>query len=50
LQFIVLLAVLAVIEFVIDEIPVLVHVSDLLHTVIRPAAGARSSWLAPATC
>jgi hypothetical protein len=57
-QFIVLLAALGLVEFVVDKIPLLVHVSDLFHTVIRPAAGAivmagtmnalseRSVWLA----
>ncbi len=35
-----LLAVLALGEFTVDKVPVLDHVSDLLHTVIRPASGA----------
>jgi hypothetical protein len=34
------LAVLAVGEFVIDKVPLLDHASDLVHTVIRPLAGA----------
>lgn len=35
-----ILAVLAGAEFIIDKIPVIDHASDLVHTVIRPAAGA----------
>ena len=35
-----LLVILGVLEVIIDKIPLLVHVSDLLHTVICPAAGA----------
>ena len=58
LTFIVVLAALGLFEFVIDKIPLLVHLSDLIHTLIRPAAGAvvmagttnalseRSVWLA----
>lgn len=38
--FIILLAALGLIELIIDKIPLLVHASDLLHTVIRPVAGA----------
>ena len=34
------LAVLVVLEFLADKIPGLDHVSDVVHTVIRPAAGA----------
>jgi hypothetical protein len=34
------LAVLAVGEFIIDKVPLLDHASDLVHTVIRPLAGA----------
>jgi hypothetical protein len=53
-------AALALAELVIDAVPVLVHLSDLLHTVVRPVAGAvvmagtvnalsdRSLWLAGA--
>jgi hypothetical protein len=39
-QFIIILGALGLIEFVVDKIPLLVHVSDLFHTVIRPASGA----------
>jgi hypothetical protein len=35
-----ILAVLAGGEFVIDKVPVLDHASDLVHTVVRPLAGA----------
>lgn len=35
-----LLAVLAFGEFFVDKIPVIDHLSDLVHTVIRPASGA----------
>ena len=36
----IVLAVLVVLEFLADKIPGLDHVSDVVHTVIRPAAGA----------
>ncbi|HEX6123594.1 MAG TPA: DUF4126 domain-containing protein [Ktedonobacterales bacterium] len=35
-----LLVVLALGEFTVDKVPVLDHVSDVLHTVIRPVSGA----------
>jgi hypothetical protein len=35
-----LLVVLALGEFTVDKVPVLDHVSDVLHTVIRPLSGA----------
>lgn len=34
-----LLAVLLVIEFVADKVPVVDHVNDVIHTVIRPTSG-----------
>ncbi|HEY7975050.1 MAG TPA: DUF4126 domain-containing protein [Ktedonobacterales bacterium] len=34
------LAVLVVLEFLADKVPGVDHISDLVHTVIRPAAGA----------
>ncbi len=37
---IVLLVVLVLAEFAVDKIPVLDHVSDLAHTIVRPVAGA----------
>jgi len=37
---IVLLVVLVLAEFAVDKIPVLDHVSDLVHTIVRPVAGA----------
>ncbi|MBF6592508.1 MAG: DUF4126 domain-containing protein, partial [Ktedonobacterales bacterium] len=35
-----LLVILALGEFTVDKVPVLDHVSDVLHTVIRPISGA----------
>lgn len=35
-----LLGVLVVVEFLVDKVPVVDHVSDLVHTVVRPIAGA----------
>jgi hypothetical protein len=35
-----LLVVLALGEFTVDKVPVLDHISDVLHTVIRPISGA----------
>jgi hypothetical protein len=35
-----LLAVLVLAEFTVDKIPVLDHISDLVHTIVRPVAGA----------
>ena len=35
-----LLAVLLIVEIVVDKVPGLDHVNDLIHTAIRPAAGA----------
>jgi hypothetical protein len=34
------LAVLVVVEFALDKVPGIDHLSDLIHTVIRPASGA----------
>jgi hypothetical protein len=36
----VILGVLAVGEFAVDKVPIVDHLSDLIHTVIRPASGA----------
>jgi hypothetical protein len=38
--FIALVAVLSVVEFIVDKIPLIDHISDAIHTIIRPAAGA----------
>lgn len=35
-----LLVVLSIIEFFADKIPAINHVNDVIHTVVRPAAGA----------
>ncbi|MGZ3714699.1 MAG: DUF4126 domain-containing protein [Ktedonobacterales bacterium] len=35
-----ILAILVVGEFIVDKIPVIDHISDLVHTVIRPISGA----------
>jgi hypothetical protein len=37
---IIILAVLTVIEFILDKIPLVDHVSDAVHTIIRPVSGA----------
>ncbi|MGO8951113.1 MAG: DUF4126 domain-containing protein [Ktedonobacterales bacterium] len=37
---IIILAILTILEFVIDKVPVIDHLSDAVHTVIRPLAGA----------
>ncbi len=37
---IIILGILAVLEFVVDKIPVIDHFSDAVHTVIRPISGA----------
>jgi hypothetical protein len=37
---IIILAVLVVAEFIIDKIPLVDHVSDAVHTIIRPVSGA----------
>ena len=37
---IVTLAILAVGEFIVDKLPLIDHISDLAHTVIRPLSGA----------
>lgn len=39
-------ALLYVIEFVADKIPTVDHIWDLIHTFIRPAAGALVAWAA----
>ena len=36
----VILAILVIVEFTIDKVPVIDHLSDLIHTVIRPVSGA----------
>src|SRR5690348_976742 len=36
----VILAILVIVEFTIDKVPVVDHLSDLIHTVIRPVSGA----------
>lgn len=36
----IVLALLAVAEFTIDKLPLIDHISDLIHTVIRPLSGA----------
>lgn len=36
----VLLVILMVVEFVVDKLPLIDHLSDAVHTVIRPAVGA----------
>jgi hypothetical protein len=38
--FIALLVVLVLAEFTVDKIPILDHISDALHTIIRPLSGA----------
>ena len=42
----IVLAVLYLVEFVADKIPAVDHVWDVIHTVIRPAAGALVAWAA----
>ena len=37
---IIILALLAVAEFTVDKLPIIDHLSDLVHTVIRPVSGA----------
>jgi hypothetical protein len=37
---IIILAVLVIAEFIIDKIPLVDHVSDAVHTIIRPVSGA----------
>jgi hypothetical protein len=36
----ILLGVLTVVEFLVDKFPVLDHVNDIIHTVVRPVVGA----------
>lgn len=36
----VILAILVIVEFTIDKVPVIDHLSDVIHTVIRPISGA----------
>ena len=36
----VILTILVIVEFTIDKVPVIDHLSDLIHTVIRPVSGA----------
>ncbi|HKO02600.1 MAG TPA: DUF4126 domain-containing protein [Thermoanaerobaculia bacterium] len=40
------LAVLYTIEFIADKVPAVDHVWDIIHTFIRPAAGALVAWAA----
>jgi hypothetical protein len=42
----IVLGVLYTIEFVADKIPAVDHVWDIVHTFIRPAAGALVAWAA----
>jgi hypothetical protein len=39
-QLIIILSALAVLEFVVDKVPIVDHFSDAVHTVIRPISGA----------
>src|SRR5258708_18425000 len=41
-----IVAVLYIIEFVADEVPGVDHVWDVIHALIRPAAGAVVAWAA----
>ncbi len=36
----IILATLTVVEFIIDKVPLVDHVSDVIHTIIRPVSGA----------
>src|SRR2546430_10696450 len=38
------IAVLYLIEFIADKIPTVDHIWDVIHTVIRPIAGALVAW------
>lgn len=38
--FVVLLVILVLAEFTVDKIPIIDHISDALHTIIRPLSGA----------
>jgi hypothetical protein len=40
------LAVLYLIEFVADKVPTVDHIWDVIHTIIRPLAGALVAWAA----
>jgi hypothetical protein len=40
------LGVLYTVEFIADKVPVVDHVWDVIHTFIRPAAGALVAWAA----
>lgn len=42
----IVLGALYVVEFLADKIPALDHVWDVIHTFIRPAAGALAGWAA----
>jgi hypothetical protein len=42
----IVVAVLYLIEFVADKVPTVDHVWDIIHTLIRPAAGALVAWAA----
>lgn len=42
----IIVAVLYLVEFIADKIPTVDHVWDVIHTIIRPAAGALVAWAA----
>jgi hypothetical protein len=42
----IVIAVLYLVEFAADKIPAVDHVWDVIHTLIRPAAGALVAWAA----
>jgi Domain of unknown function (DUF4126) len=42
----IVVAVLYLLEFIADKIPTVDHVWDVIHTIIRPAAGALVAWAA----
>src|SRR5258706_590977 len=42
----IIVAVLYLVEFVADKVPTVDHVWDVIHTLIRPAAGALVAWAA----
>ncbi len=42
----IVVAVLYLVEFIADKIPTVDHVWDVIHTIIRPAAGALVAWAA----
>lgn len=42
----IVVAVLYLVEFIADKVPAVDHVWDVIHTVIRPVAGALVAWAA----